>query len=61
MIRPVSPFKVAVAQAGSVLFDREGSTEKAIALIRRAGGQGRGWCFCPRRSFPVIRAGSVSA
>ena len=52
MIRPVSPFKVAVAQAASVLFDREGSTEKATALIRRAGGQGARLVLLPEAFIP---------
>jgi nitrilase len=52
MIRPVSPFKVAVAQAASVLFDREGSTEKATALIRRAGDQGARLVLLPEAFIP---------
>jgi len=52
MIRPVSPFKVAVAQAGSVVFDRERSTEKAAALIRRAGGDGARLVLLPEAFIP---------
>ncbi len=52
MIRPVSPFKVAVAQAGSVLFDREGLTEKAAALIRQAGDRGARLVLLPEAFIP---------
>src|SRR5690242_13843047 len=34
------PFRVAVVQAGSVLFDREASAQKAADRIREAAGQG---------------------
>jgi nitrilase len=40
LIRQSASVRVAVAQAGAVLFDREKSIEKAAGLLREAGGQG---------------------
>lgn len=44
--------RVAVAQAGSVLFDRERSVEKAVSLIQQAGKRGARLVLLPEAFVP---------
>jgi nitrilase len=46
------PFRAAVVQAASVLFDRDRSTEKACALIRQAGSEGARLVLLPEAFIP---------
>jgi nitrilase len=52
MDRVCSRFRVAVAQAASVLFDRDRSAEKAAALVRQAAGQGARLVLLPEAFIP---------
>src|SRR5262245_27266450 len=45
-------FHAAVVQAGSVVFDREGSARKAATLIRQAGGEGARLVLLPEAFIP---------
>ena len=45
-------YRVGVAQAASVLFDRDRSTEKAAGLIREAGGRGVRLVLLPEAFIP---------
>lgn len=47
-----SRFHAAVVQAGSLLFDREGSALKAASLIRRAGEEGASLVLLPEAFIP---------
>ena len=47
-----SRIPVAVVQAASVLFDRDGSVEKAAGLIRQAGAQGARLVLLPEAFIP---------
>jgi nitrilase len=52
-----SRFRVAVAQAASVLFDRDRSVEKAAALVRQAAGQGARLVLLPEAFIPAYPRG----
>jgi nitrilase len=51
------PFRVAVVQAGSVIFDRAASTQKAAALIRKAGAQSARIVLLPEAFIPCYPRG----
>jgi nitrilase len=50
-------YRVGVAQAASVLFDRDRSTEKAAGLIREAGGRGVRLVLLPEAFIPCYPRG----
>jgi nitrilase len=51
------PFRVAVVQAASVVFDRARSTQKAAALIRQAGTQSARLVLLPEAFIPCYPRG----
>ncbi len=52
MSRSTTSFRVGVAQAASILFDRDRSTDKAAALIREAGSRGVRLVLLPEAFIP---------
>jgi carbon-nitrogen hydrolase len=53
-------FKVAVVQAAPVAFDRKRSLEKLHVLSGEAARKGARLISFPKRSFLLIREGSIS-
>ncbi|NEU30898.1 carbon-nitrogen hydrolase family protein [bacterium LRH843] len=57
MINQGHNVRVAVVQASSVIMDREASTEKAIQLIEKAGGEGANIVAFPEAFIPAYPRG----